>query len=552
MFGGGFGGTFGVFSANEDIDEEKRPTPCNFSDLDNEPVEFISNWKVARETANIQIQTDRVKGNPVQTQTTEYREIEVQTDEVKKDIKVVPDSSEALKTFLQRVRPIMETQLDRNLISHAFDDYTVTWDEEISTISCVHELTPSPDFLSSGTGLVVTGLSWNSTGSIVAASYGRFDHDGWCVHAGILCTWNVFRRSLVPNKPDFTAETTNCLMTAEFHPREPSIVAGGTFNGRLHIWDVAQQDPVIAQSAMTDESHTEPINRIAWLKDSERRLSRLVTIGSDGRVLLWTLQQRLDTTWRLTLTQAYVLSLRAKSVGDMSAATGGTALSFNVDDVAAFVTGTEGGRLYKCALQGLERLREADRAEQAGLTNAPPPAKLPIENPVQFTFESHAAPVHSVSSSPFHRNLFLSCSADTSIRLYHALKPKSLLSLVPSASYLYCVTWSPIRPLVFAACSGDGRIFFYDFAKSKSKPVVTLEANTRKVAVQHIRFNQKAAKFLASGDSLGVVKIWQLNQHLTVERPQERAQLDALGSEQTQKPKPAQPATNATAEDSKK
>ncbi|KAL2651938.1 hypothetical protein R1flu_020066 [Riccia fluitans] len=39
--------------------------------------------------------------------------------------------------------------------------------------------------------LVCTSLSWNATGTILAAGYGRKDPVGWCDHPGALCTWNI-------------------------------------------------------------------------------------------------------------------------------------------------------------------------------------------------------------------------------------------------------------------------------------------------------------------------------------------------------------------------
>ena len=44
-----------------------------------------------------------------------------------------------------------------------------------------------------------------------------------------------------------------------------------------------------------------------------------------------------------------------------------------------------------------------------------------FQSPVKFAFRPHHGPVYSVSCSPFHRNLFLSCGTDTTTRLYSLL-----------------------------------------------------------------------------------------------------------------------------------
>ena len=41
--------------------------------------------------------------------------------------------------------------------------------------------------------------------------------------------------------------------------------------------------------------------------------------------------------------------------------------------------------------------------------------------------QAHAGPVYAISCSPFHRNLFLTCSTDGSVRLYNLLQVGRLL-----------------------------------------------------------------------------------------------------------------------------
>ena len=91
-------------------------------------------------------------------------------------------------------------QLKRNTESHAFDGrlkillihrsyhdrnyflicpgYRVQWEEESTTVSCLHTLNES----SLEYEYHCTDLSWNSTGSVVGVAYGKFDHHDWCSH----------------------------------------------------------------------------------------------------------------------------------------------------------------------------------------------------------------------------------------------------------------------------------------------------------------------------------------------------------------------------------
>ena len=57
------------------------------------------------------------------------------------------------------------------------------------------------------------------------------DHEDWCTHRTSLCTWNLDRTAVKEEKPDTKIEIGSCLMCIAFHPKNPAIIAGGTFNG---------------------------------------------------------------------------------------------------------------------------------------------------------------------------------------------------------------------------------------------------------------------------------------------------------------------------------
>ena len=86
--------------------------------------------------------------------------------------------------------------------------------------------------------LVPTGLSWNRSGYSIAVSYGRFDVTGWCDSPGALCVWNLRREDVDPRKPDSIFETDSCLQCVAWHPVDPAVVAAGSFDGEVHVWDV--------------------------------------------------------------------------------------------------------------------------------------------------------------------------------------------------------------------------------------------------------------------------------------------------------------------------
>ena len=66
-------------------------------------------------------------------------------------------------------------------------------------------------------------------------------------------------------------------------------------------------------------------------------------------------------------------------------------------------------------------------------------------DPVTLAFLPHQGPAYAVAANPFHRNLFMTCSSDTTLRLYSALQ-------VGTYSENYCqylgssvVSYEPVR-----------------------------------------------------------------------------------------------------------
>ena len=75
-------------------------------------------------------------------------------------------------------------------------------------------------------------------------------------------------------------------------------------------------------------------------------------------------------------------------------------------------------------------------------------------------YNKHNGPVTSISPNPFKDRLFLTASADGSIRLYDVQDVKQVMIFEPKYSeYILCVQWSPVRPAVFVAVSDHGTLY---------------------------------------------------------------------------------------------
>jgi hypothetical protein len=177
-----------------------------FSDATIDVVSFTSCWQRQRSSKDNWTQTSELLTYDKEVQSVVKEDIKTQTEEEataeNRTASIAEDKSDNLLEFLRRVEPTICSQLERNLQSHAFDGYDVQWSDELSSISCLHSLSHA----AIRSQLQCTDLAWNCTGSVLAVAYGRFDHEGSSSHQSFLCTWNVTRRAVNPNKADVTID----------------------------------------------------------------------------------------------------------------------------------------------------------------------------------------------------------------------------------------------------------------------------------------------------------------------------------------------------------
>ncbi|EFJ42777.1 hypothetical protein VOLCADRAFT_121494 [Volvox carteri f. nagariensis] len=404
-------------------------------------------------------------------------------------------------------------------------------DEEQEPATCMHFLSPfQPD--DTGTAvdlnatstqvnkhkLVVTCLSWSATGQTIAASYGRYDVVGWCTFPGALCTWNLGREEVNTCRPDQRIDTDTCLMSCAFHPAHPALIAGGTFNGELYVWDLSTEgDQQRGRSdVLLDVRHMEPILNITWqynltgLTPNGRRPERnprvAVMVAVVVMVVVVVAAVAVMVVTMLVVIVVIVLAIVIKGGGDSGP-----------QFPAAPDTDTSTGALE------LFRSAEFTRAVAAG-------ERVELRTPVrEANYQTHAGAVFGLDCSPFQRELFLTSSTDGSVRLYSSLRMQPLLHLEPTAAYLFAVQWSPFRPLVFAAAAADGCVYMYDLIRGHEiiRPVLTLDANGMRKPVYALAFNPRKPDLLATGDTTGI-QIWRLPSSLTAARRGEETLLSKL------------------------
>ncbi len=103
---------------------------------------------------------------------------------------------------------------------------------------------------------------------------------------------------------------------------------------------------------------------------------------------------------------------------------------------------------------------------------------------MDFIFEQHLGPVHSLSFSPFLHNIFVSASYDGILRLYDVYHNKSLIQHLNEPAHFVVVHWSPSRPALLLAVTSDHFLCVYDLSSSSPfSPVLSCCASALDLAI---------------------------------------------------------------------
>ncbi|CAD7943387.1 unnamed protein product [Amoebophrya sp. A25] len=488
----------------------------------------------------------------------------------------VPGLDATLLQFLKKAVKTTLAELESSEVEQpAFANYEPRWEEEGGEdVRVIHLLNGPTNTGAPAASCSVLDLAWNCTGNIIAASYGNLNTLGWCEYNSVVHVWNIFSRHQAKNtasdaaagsqgrSPDVKIEVQGEVLSLAFHPRLPSILAGGSYNGELILWDTSQtaSDPQIAMSSIDDYFHREAIHEVSWIEQEKKFL--LATISGDGRILLWDITDNLE------------FPCRGFSILQKKRTVGGRALAFSPFDSSLFVLGSETGALIRgmcpqvvadsssVSLTGADASKWKTSAKRfldavpassrmnirhhveayvqksvvekdQGITaqtifRSKPDANLLFPQPKTTDLEPHPGPITAARFSPFHRKMLLSAGLDGGVKLFDILQQRPLYVFYPTAAAasghggnnlisgvntasssvaLADVAWSHARPLVFAvAPEAGGAILVYDLMRSKHQAVVSVPC--RKAT--RVRFNPTQRGLLAAGNVDGELRIFGL------------------------------------------
>merc|ERR1712100_742505 len=103
------------------------------------------------------------------------------------------------------------------------------------------------------------------------------------------------------------------------------------------------------------------------------------------------------------------------------------------------------------------------------------------------TYEGHHMAVYAVKWNPYHPRVFVSCSADWTVKLWDHSVAFPLMSF-DLGNAVSDVAWAPYSSSVFAAVTSDGKVHVFDLGVNKHEPLCEQKV-VKRAKLTHVAFN---------------------------------------------------------------
>jgi len=171
----------------------------------------------------------------------------------------------------------------------------------------------------------------------------------------------------------------------------------------------------------------------------------------------------------------------------VNALAGGCCFDFNETQTHLFVVGTEEGLIHKCS-----------KAYNSQYLD---------------TYNAHHMPVYAVRWNKMHPRVFLSASADWSVKLWDSVDASAPFLQFDLGSPVGDAAWAPYSSTVFAAVTADGKVHVFDLAQNKNEPICEQKMPTKKAKLTRVCFNP-AQPVILVGDEKGRITLLKLSPNL--------------------------------------
>ncbi|KAM7540477.1 hypothetical protein Aperf_G00000040661 [Anoplocephala perfoliata] len=281
-----------------------------------------------------------------------------------------------------------------------------------------------------------------------------------------LALWNITRSRVDNEKPDYIFETNSCLNTVAFSKTETALIAAGTISGELIIWSLSNElESRVASCSCVEGGHQDAVNKVFWISQSSfteyssliSAEYHLVSIGSDGQIICWSLQKNYTSEFNLRPVKSFQVRGKDQSRGvlyengafDVTAShlfsNGGVenaarpvglttaVFSPHCSEGASSCTfqlliGTESGGVLMAQLEVPDWT--PNPVSEGEYTHTLP-------SPIKYVLARYSAPIHSVAWSPINRNLVAVSGAFPGVHMYNVLEVSRIYTFAIEEGQLF-------------------------------------------------------------------------------------------------------------------
>jgi dynein intermediate chain 1 len=330
----------------------------------------------------------------------------------------------------------------------------------------------------------VTSLCWNPLyNDMFVVGYGSYDfmRQG----TGVVCCFSLKNTS----HPEYVINTESGVMCLDFHPRHPSFLAVGFYDGTVSAYDISQgRGKPIYSSSLRSGKHSDPVWQVHWHDNGcLSKEYNFHSISTDGKVANWSMAKnhiKMEPIMHLKLSNHRAITEDSDEPA-LTGLAGGCCFDFNKKLEDLYLVGTEEGSIHECS--------KAYRGQYIK------------------SYEGHHMRVHRIRWNPFHRDIFISCSEDWTVKIWDHMSSKCLLHF-DLGNAVGDVCWSPFSSTVFAAVTTDGKVHVYDLSQNLREPFCAQKV-VKRARLTNAAFNVKDFVLIV-GDDRGVVHSLKLSPNL--------------------------------------
>ncbi|XP_053954610.1 dynein axonemal intermediate chain 4 [Anastrepha ludens] len=307
----------------------------------------------------------------------------------------------------------------------------------------------------------VADLSWcPHNGDLLAVAYGVYTFRDDNANAdGCVCIWSIKN----PINPERYYKYEIPVMTVEFSPYNPQLLAVGLSNGTIEVLNITELEaPPIAITDRRTLHNCEPIVAIKWITQNKRidgnySVEPFLALSRDGSVTKYSiinsphlLANQLVLLDRIEAKPEGIQLERARELLQANRHPQGLNLCLSPTQADIYYVLTDEGCLHKCSTHYPRQHLSVLQVQEAG--------------------------ANAMDYSPWSPKLYLTCGNDWSVRIWLDDIFQPIITLKHQVQPIHCAFWSRTHSTVIVSLSRNS-VDVWDIKQSILRPMSSTRLN---------------------------------------------------------------------------